>query len=526
MSIAVDLNRNLLDLRFLHERGVQEIRHPTPGRRAVGVILLDAANERAVFEASTTLALPEKRELDAQVSALAAHLGDKWETSSRTTVSRLHKARNGVQHQGLGIDPASIEQWIAASRAFVEDIIEAVYDVSIWTLTAADALDNPEWAALLRTGEDHAANGRYPDAVTSYAKLFTQLDRRLQELGASSTSAMPFPNDIMDQKTYQFLKSRIEESARLSWFSTIAVDSFELHWFENLIREMRWASREDADRAHTLIFWAVTAFQSINSEGRPDRRLDWELGQRACRPAGSDAPARAVSQRVSQQRDGLRVEVMFADVPNDEFDLHMWAFGVRRAIDRGDGISFVSMDGAGALRFSVAYRESYEFLAALVQGAIAAGEDEIRAGRAEMAQRDSRRQEIVDRLSPTICDDGVPPWILEQEIGFSETGSGSADVPVVVLSISDDLNRLPHEASLWRFVHDKLDGVQFYHRRDGRHAFAPVDRWKELVPVLQEFDVIQRERLERQARVDADRARSEERLKAAFRSINIPEATD
>lgn len=291
MSIAVDLIRNLLDLRFLHERGVQEIRHPTPGRRAVGVILLDAANERAVFEASTTLALPEKRELDAQVSALAAQLGDKWKTSSRTTVSRLHKARNGVQHQGLGIDPASIEQWIAASRAFVDAVIEAVYGVSIWTLTAADALDNPEWASLLRDGEDHAANGRYPDTVTSYAKLFTQLDRRLQQLGANSISAMPFPHDIVDKKTYEFLKSRVEESARLSWFSTLAVDSFELNWFQNLIREMRWASREDADRAHALIFWAVTAFQSM------DHAWDVRTGDKSGNSVGVPAGRRVLIRR-------------------------------------------------------------------------------------------------------------------------------------------------------------------------------------------------------------------------------------
>lgn len=184
------------------------------------------------------------------------------------------------------------------------------------------------------------------------------------------------------------------------------------------------------------------------------------------------------------------------------------------------------MDGAGALRFSLAYTDSYEFLAALVQGAIAAGEEEVRTGRAEMTQRDARRQEIVDRLSPTISGDGVPPWILEQEIGFSDIGSGSTDVPVVVLSISDNVDRLSHEASLWRFVHDKLEGVQFYHRSEGRHAFSPVDRWEELVPVLHEFDEIQRERVKRQARVDAERARSEERLKAAFRSINIPEAAE
>lgn len=44
--------------------------------------------------------------------------------------------------------------------------------------------------------------------------------------------------------------------------------------------------------------------------------------------------------------------------------------------------------------------------------------------------------------------------------------------------------------------------------------------------MLQEFDRTLRERRERQARVDAEQARSVEQLNAVFQSINVPQAAE
>lgn len=316
--------RNLVQVRGLLDRAVEETRQVAEYRRTTGIVLLDAVNERVLYEATTHLNMPVRREFSQQLDDLAAALGRTWDSGGLSNVRRLHRARNTVQHEGLGVDRDDIEPFIDATRTFVSAVVSTVFDMNIWRMSrgfaiASDWLAQPFFEAELALERQDAE-----ECVRSLGEVLDRIRERTTQFAGESRGWRTQPRGLFGTRNEgdAYLDARLNEVEDLAVFSSLGADASRVLWFQRLTREAAAATLEEAERALGYVFWWVAAFESSPVIDDSNRQLEWEVRQRKVRDTAERAHIHSVDAG-APEFGMIDMKIALADVP-DTFGFDAW----------------------------------------------------------------------------------------------------------------------------------------------------------------------------------------------------------
>jgi hypothetical protein len=215
---------------MLLERALREAEDNSEPGRHIALVTLDGACEYAVRLAAhhRGLALKPDTSIHDAIGKVRQALGNKWRQTAVRGVVELRAARNQAQHMGLLPDAELTAGWTVDAKAFVHDLVEAAFDVSLDEVMLADAIRDEELRGLLSEAERQLNFGefrsafRYADQALLNARVLWRSQRDgkyettrdiLRPPGFSSLPAAP--GDPLDQLEVQVFATDMSRYAQL-----------------------------------------------------------------------------------------------------------------------------------------------------------------------------------------------------------------------------------------------------------------------------------------------------------------------
>lgn len=289
---------------------------------AAAVILLDAANERALNAVANDVGKDGGREkFDGLLSAVRSKLPG-WAAEGASDVSRLHRVRNTVQHEGVTPSHDQFSRWFAESSTFIDSLVFTQFEVDLAELRLASAIRSDQLRRHFDTAESHYREGDYPAVV---AALRVIVDLAMEDWGhdhrrSHNSSTFPSPSMRASIDEVKSLTAEVDGLRRAMLLSAFAGDAGESTWFANLATQSDTASADDARRALGFTFWWIAAWEASPARGAADRRTRWQKSQRLIRT--NDTETAKIARLDLTNRYGRTVvdATLSAVPPHNEFD--------------------------------------------------------------------------------------------------------------------------------------------------------------------------------------------------------------
>ncbi len=519
--------RELLTLRALLDQGLATARLTSDLKRLTAVVLLDAANERALHLVAVAEGLPVgvNTKFDDMLQRVRQHLGDRWEPRAVADVRRLHRARNSVQHEGLGADREDVAPWAASTTQFVVSLVEAAFSVSLPELRLSGALRTPEIRAHFEDAERALGFGAFDQSVESCQAAFRiardDWMRRHRRRGYGVTHR-PFRDEIWGQQAFEYLESLATQARDAALLYPLAADPGDVQWFVELAKHPETATAEDAVRALGFVFWWVVNWEALSPvEG--DRVSTHLRNQRASR-ATPDAQAR-VSRATLEWRYGEPVlDLALSDVPADS-DYDTWARAVPRYINESEGLSGrPHLNEAGRLTLRLPNDGSADVEAVLraVQAALIAADDALREERERERVETLEFERDAEEWARDAAEVPWPDWLGSASLTRETLASGrSRGVALVIREENRHVERTARDRLL-----ASPQVAQCYWGSTGQLVVEPVVPAATMREILESVDedvraLVTQASAERQAAAESfDELK--QRLRMASASLGIP----
>jgi len=155
MQLSAEVTADLMSIRSLRDFARHQASVPGAVHRQVAVILLDAAIEQTVFAAAEYLGESfVDRDLVEKPLQRLRQMGLKVNEGVETSRKRLHRARNVVQHAGVGVDADDLPKWSQAARRFIDEVVSFAYEVELDSIHYSAAVTNIDVRGYLDEAEE------------------------------------------------------------------------------------------------------------------------------------------------------------------------------------------------------------------------------------------------------------------------------------------------------------------------------------------------------------------------------------
>lgn len=236
-SLEPFLARNLLTVRALLDQALREARRSGELQRLTAVVLLDAVNERVLHLVAVTfgLSIGPRAQFEDLIAQVKERQGSAWQPRSLSDIRRLHRARNGVQHEGLGADRADLASWMASTTDFVTSLVKASFGVTLNDVRLSSAVVTPDARSRLALAEDALTAGHSEAAVRAATDAFDFARSawvQLHERRRSNPVHRPF--GLGEYKEFEYLEHLAQEARNASLLYPLAADPGEVAWFLDL----------------------------------------------------------------------------------------------------------------------------------------------------------------------------------------------------------------------------------------------------------------------------------------------------
>lgn len=446
---AVDpaLVRNLLSLRLLLQQGVRTAQSSPGLRRTTAVVLLDAAVERAVHMVATDSGLARKKDdLESLLSSVVQHLDRSWKPVGLASIRQLHRARNAVQHEGLGADESELDGWVAAATRFVADLIRAKYELDLGRLSLASALADSGMRSAFCMAEVARDNGQIDGCFGWLLSLFGEVRSRWERYIDEGVARTVFkPHRVIDAGAMAYLEGQIATLRSLALISPLTLDLAEVAWFLKASRESQYLDEVDAERALNVVFWLIVAFEgSPAADPRADRRLAWMKSRRQVR--AGDGPARMSGYALRQGAVGPpAVVIRLSDVPASDSEFTVWLAILRQILalktGAGNGRSQVHVDESGLVTFSQSPTHEIS-VDAFVQALGPALEEAERLFHLQvgvMAAEESNVREWAEGVRAELATISFPEWVSNVDVDQTQPGVAVVRLGLSAAGMGNDL---------------------------------------------------------------------------------------
>ncbi|WP_209559704.1 hypothetical protein [Frigoribacterium sp. PvP032] len=434
---------NLLAVRNLRNLAASHARIPGRAQHDTAVLLLDAAIERAVFTACgfKQIDLGVKDTLESALSKLG-NTGFTTPAGLSTDRMRLHKARNGVQHSGLSVDPGSVPTWVVTTDKFITHVVTYAYGVDIDDVRLSTAIRDPEIKAHLDAAEARLDADDTTAAVSAISEAYKIARKTWNRFVESSQMFLRHRTRPYSASLSGDDGDQIKALQQVTFVTSIAPDPAEAIWFLAALREQTLLTTEEARRALAFAFTFATAVEASPAVRRENRR---NVRDQQARHVRADPAAHTRLGPFSLNPDGWRgiaeITITLIDVPGaDEFN--GWSRLLNDLINpRGNPSEHIYVNDDGTIRF---YADSdTESTLTRIEEAVAAVDGTFETRKAEEAAathaRETGLRQAQDRLNEMM--DALPEWIRLYAIEGGHSDAG----PEVVLNLTPPLRgNLPY----------------------------------------------------------------------------------
>lgn len=410
--------QQLVSLRLALRAAILGVASAGRYQRGAAIVALDAVVERAtaLVAVDRGLPLPANAKLDDLISRVKEDLGAAWTPTVLPDIRLLRRARNAAQHDGLEPDPSHLPVWAAATSLYVKSLISGHFSIDIDRVILADAVVDPTLKALLREAEKLHAIGEDGRCVEKAGEAYRiALARWKQMAGDRRSPSRPLmTSDILDRRSYDDLKGRIEQLQGFDDAAIFATGGAEAEWFTQAIREPADVlDSNDAERVLAYVFEWLTGFEQAFSSWTTDRRRRADVAARVVRKDGG--PAKVDSLDVILSGVGrAKLEIRLIDVPHeDAYDEWMWHLSSHLTRPNIQAHWTVNMDGT-VTRY-IESEQLEQLPGDLVELAAALVEVEHFAESVRAAQSDAERR-LAERKQSVEAELGsaktlLPDWI-------------------------------------------------------------------------------------------------------------------
>lgn len=504
--------RNLVSVRALLDRAVEESRQAAEFRRTTGVILLDAANERALYEATNHLGLAPKKEFGQQLDSLVAALGDRWDFGQLADVRRLHRARNAIQHDGLGADRDDIELFVDTTRKLVGHIVSAVFGMNIWTMSLGYAITSDLLAEPFFAAEQALKQNEPAECVMALNRALDIIRERTAQVAGESHGWRRRLTTGSSRDLEAYLVSRINAVEDLTLLASLGADASKVIWFQQLSDEAEAATIEEAERAVGYMFWWIVAFETSPFMSDHNRQEAWEKDQRAVRTDANRARILGATAEASHPGP-VQIQVRLGDVPpSPEFE--RWRTGLSRLLGKDPNWKdcYAYVDETGTLHATVHDGTGFDSMRSHLDTILVAVEDEIARDAAKEAAEAAKDSNTIHAYSADVAINGhlLPDWIEDVHLNIDRQIQDST--PAIDFRINERFGGHTGAFSTAITNHPRVERLSyglFWHLR-------PVLPVTELAEVLHTFDAEVRQWAETQARSEEAARVREGQFHAAF----------
>lgn len=420
--------------------------------RLVAVVLLDGVNERVTHLACTTLGVEvtARTSFEDMASKLKEKLGSKWSMPGWSDVRKLHRVRNGAQHEGAGADRDDLAGWRVATEKYANGLVVSVFGVHLDRVVLADCIANDEIRASFAAAEEFAREGNVTGTVLQVREAY-DVAQRGWRITSKLSSRMPrFYRDLQDPMKQ--IDDQLHQLSELSSDQVFASDPAELMWFTKAIRiDPSLLSIEEAERALAFAFWWIVAWESAAATFVDANKRQWDrvLGKRRVRRGTGPAWVSDVTAEMEStltegraRQDDWEITFHLSDVPATDEHFDLWNrelvsriaphYAYRDGSQRG--ARFVGVDRDGTVRLRVPANADWDHDAVvqrLNQALIEAEE----ATDAHLREAERRRAEIDEDIAAfSGIRDAYPElassWLVSTEKSVFE--NGRADISISV----------------------------------------------------------------------------------------------
>jgi hypothetical protein len=203
-----DLNRRLAFVRYLHGLGVDQSHKPEPFA-AVAVLTFHDACEMFLQIAAEHhgITAPKPRSPDFLEYWPLFEQQAQLQVTSKTSMSRLNRARGNLKHGGVLPAHGEIEGFRAAVASFLEDNALPLLGVNLNDVSLTSMIKSDEVRGRLEQAETALSAGDLQGAMGDVAFAFTVTLRRFENRPRTSTGHPDGPYSLRGQPwaSFEFL---------------------------------------------------------------------------------------------------------------------------------------------------------------------------------------------------------------------------------------------------------------------------------------------------------------------------------
>jgi hypothetical protein len=417
------------------------------------VVALDGVVELAVSLALHERGVDPPRTFPDALEGVLRDLGDERPDGWKG-MRELHRTRNLVQHDGVLPDAEQVALWSPECERFVRSLIASVFHIDLSAITSAAAVEHEPIRSLLNEAEAHLDADRPREAFDKAWEAMEEARRVWSglRLGTAGSLFFPSPPRPFDELVRP-LEGQIRRLETLLEIATFTADPSEFMWLSDQREESQREggappSINDARRAMSFVLAWVLRLEAFVARHPADRWREWYAEQRAPK-TGRDADrptivwAELVEER-SGERDRATVMFQLADLPDvDDESEWMSALyaGVRSMQDRqawpdAREIRLDTQRG-GRLVLSAPSDTPVAEMEALVDKAISGGLECLRERATYRAQRDRRRNELMQPYVEALASlPELPGLAVTVDATIADDRPGESDQ--VTVRVNDD----------------------------------------------------------------------------------------
>ena len=503
---------SLVHLKTLLDQAISGVGTGGRLRTLTAVVLLDAANERAMHIAAhaTGAEIRARTTFEEVAKVIIDSIGDRWPGDRWLAVRQLHRVRNIAQHEGVPADPDMLAGWAAATQQFVRSVVAAVFDVDLDEVTLADAIQAEDVAAHVRDAEVALAAGDAQRAVEAAKAAFDLARQRWLGLRPGRDIARPPIRWVTGERGSgdRWIEGAIQSLADASAVGVFAADPAEYLWFRSVALDRDVPPNlDEAYRAVGFVFWWVVRWDAFQATFVPDRRAAHLRQSRNVRTDASRASVESVELR--GERDEYRADLKIRDVPTEE-DFSRWSRLVGDLVRDGLDGKWCYVQDDGTLSIPVPHDADVGDIARVVDWALTEAERAVVEERETEARVAREAAAASQRFRDEVSGVSCPEWV--DAVDLERDGS-SRGTPRIVLRLN---STFASEHDVCEFLRARDDVESCYPTRDAV-VLMPVLAPEHLARLLNEADVALRPAVEEAVQRHTAEAVEREQLTAALR---------
>lgn len=451
-SMDAGLVERLIDLRALLEEGKRIAGTPGRFQKNVGIVLLDAAVERALYLAVETHSKVGQKNEYHQLLSEAEKAIPQWATEDRATVKELHRVRNAAHHHGIAADAESIPRWVIGADRFVRGLVQAAFNTELGSVAWSGIIADSQLRRKVQDAEAYLAAKSLPSALSAVGEALEEASsawKRYNSFRMSMDSPLIGRPLVNDGRTLEGVAERVSDLSRTMNLAALSFDPGELAWYLDLQSRFFEVEEHEVDRAIRFVAWWILAFEATPAASRLDREYLEARNRRKVRTEALIAALDSVTlEEIGDEQVTLRFSV--SDVPAEEEGFNSWKRLLAATLSESFGhMSQVYTDGSVVLE-----RQSAKSLANVkttLESALAVAEERVAAEEAEYAEQEEieRRRAASFKNEYELPDGYLPPhWVVEiryvpesepyingEGIGISTTGVPLKDLQEAAAAI-------------------------------------------------------------------------------------------